>query len=52
MVPATRDRAHRVTIVSDAVSSLAPDLHAATSKNFAMKFEWVAHRADLLPRTD
>lgn len=30
------------TIVADAVSSYAPDLHAATLKNFAMKFGWVA----------
>jgi isochorismate hydrolase len=27
--------------VGDAVSSFAPDLHAATLKNFAMKFGWV-----------
>jgi nicotinamidase-related amidase len=29
------------TLVADAVSSFAPDLHAATLKNFAMKFGWV-----------
>ena len=29
------------TVVADAVSSFAPDLHAATLKNFAMKFGWV-----------
>ena len=29
------------TIVEDAVSSFAPDLNAATLKNFAMKFGWV-----------
>ena len=29
------------TLVEDAVSSFAPDLHAATLKNFAMKFGWV-----------
>ncbi len=29
------------TLASDAVSSFAPDLHAATLKNFAMKFGWV-----------
>ena len=29
------------TMVADAVSSFAPDLHAATLKNFAMKFGWV-----------
>ncbi|WP_022728873.1 cysteine hydrolase family protein [Fodinicurvata sediminis] len=28
------------TIVPDTVSSFAPDLHAATLKNFAMKFGW------------
>ena len=32
----------RTTIVEDAVSSFAPDLHAATLKNFNMKFGWVA----------
>lgn len=31
----------RTTLVADAVSSYAPDLHAATLKNFAMKFGWV-----------
>ena len=30
------------TIVGDAVSSYMPDLHAATLKNFALKFGWVA----------
>lgn len=30
------------TIVTDAVSSYAPDLHTAALKNFAMKFGWVA----------
>jgi len=40
----------RTTLVSDAVSSFAPDLHAATLKNFAMKFGWVADSADLLGR--
>jgi nicotinamidase-related amidase len=42
----------RTTIVSDAVSSFAPDLHAATLKNFAMKFGWVADSADILRRLD
>lgn len=32
---------YRTTIVSDAVSSCNPDLHAAMLKNFAMKFGWV-----------
>lgn len=31
----------RTTLAADAVSSNAPDLHAATLKNFAMKFGWV-----------
>ena len=38
----------RTTIVSDAVSSYAPDLHAATLKNFALKFGWVAAADDVL----
>ena len=29
-------------MVADAVSSYAPDLHAATLENFALKFGWVA----------
>lgn len=32
----------RTTLVEDAVSSFAPDLHAATLKNFNMKFGWVS----------
>ncbi|HEX6892934.1 MAG TPA: isochorismatase family cysteine hydrolase, partial [Chryseolinea sp.] len=32
----------RTTVVEDGVSSFAPDLHAATLKNFGMKFGWVA----------
>jgi nicotinamidase-related amidase len=31
----------RATVVGDAVSSFATDLHVATLKNFAMKFGWV-----------
>ncbi len=38
----------RTTLVSDAVSSFAPDLHAATLKNFAMKFGWVEDSETLL----
>lgn len=38
------------TLVSDAVSSFAPDLHAATLKNFASKFGWVATSADIVDR--
>lgn len=37
-------------VVEDAVSSYAPDLHAATLKNFAMKFGWVAHTAEIVDR--
>jgi nicotinamidase-related amidase len=40
----------RTTLVVDAVSSFAPDLHAATLKNFAMKFGWVEDSAALLSR--
>ena len=36
------------TMVSDAVSSFAPDLHAATLKNFASKFGWVATSAEVI----
>jgi nicotinamidase-related amidase len=39
---------YRTTLVEDAVSSFAPDLHAATLKNFAMKFGWVADTETLL----
>lgn len=39
---------YRTTIASDAVSSFAPDLHAATLKNFAMKFGWVAEADHIL----
>lgn len=38
----------RTTVVEDAVSSFAPDLHAATLKNFAMKFGWVATSENIL----
>ena len=38
------------TIVADAVSSFAPDLHAATLKNFAMKFGWVDTAESVLKR--
>ncbi len=38
----------KTTLVSDAVSSYAPDLHAATLKNFAMKFGWVESSENLL----
>jgi nicotinamidase-related amidase len=38
----------RTTVVEDGVSSFAPDLHAATLKNFAMKFGWVARSQKLI----
>lgn len=38
----------RTTIVEDAVSSFAPDLHAATLKNFAMKFGWLADSSTII----
>jgi nicotinamidase-related amidase len=40
----------RTTLASDAVSSYAPDLHAATLKNFAMKFGWVDPSEHLVAR--
>jgi len=40
------------TVVSDAVSSFAPDLHAAALKNFAMKFGWVADTDTVLRALD
>jgi hypothetical protein len=39
---------YRTTMVADAVSSYAPDLHAATLKNFAHKFGWVADGATVM----
>lgn len=39
---------YATTIVADAVSSFAPDLHAAALRNFAMKFGWVANAGDLI----
>jgi nicotinamidase-related amidase len=39
---------YRTTVVADAVSSFAPDLHAATLKNLAMKFGWVAESDTVL----
>lgn len=35
-------RGFKTTLVSDAVSSYLPDLHAATLKNFGLKFGWVS----------
>ena len=39
---------YRTTLVSDAVSSYAADLEAATLKNFALKFGWVADTETVL----
>ncbi|MGH9428887.1 MAG: cysteine hydrolase family protein, partial [Terriglobia bacterium] len=39
---------YKTTLVSDAVSSYLPDLHAATLKNFALKFGWVSNTSDIL----
>jgi nicotinamidase-related amidase len=38
----------RTSLVEDAVSSFAPDLHAAALKNFAMKFGWVVDTAAVI----
>lgn len=38
------------TLVADAVSSFAPDLHAATLTNFAMKFGWVETADQVIAR--
>jgi nicotinamidase-related amidase len=39
---------YRTTVVEDGVSSFADDLQAATLKNFAMKFGWVATSQSIL----
>ena len=39
---------YKTTVVSDAVSSYFPDLHAATLKNFAHKFGWVSTTDEVL----
>lgn len=36
------------TMVKDAVSSFDPELHAATLRNFAMKFGWVQSSAEVI----
>ncbi len=38
----------RTTIVEDCVSSFASDLHAATLKNFNMKFGWVSNSEKII----
>ena len=40
------------TVIEDAVSSFAPDLHAAALKNFAMKFGWVENSGEVIARID
>ena len=39
---------YKTTLVSDAVSSYILDLHAATLKNFALKFGWVLTTEEVL----
>ena len=39
---------YATTVVADAVSSFAPDLHAATLRNFAMKFGWIAEAGEVI----
>ena len=39
---------YATTIVADAVSSFAPDLHAATLRTFAMKLGWVAQADEVI----
>jgi nicotinamidase-related amidase len=39
---------YATTIVGDAVSSFAPDLHAATLRNFAMKLGWVSDADEVI----
>ncbi len=42
------DHGFKTTIVSDAVSSYLPDLHAATLKSFPLKFGWVSSTDEVL----
>lgn len=39
---------YKTTLISDAVSSFMPDLHAATIKNFGMKFGWVMNTSQAI----
>jgi len=43
---------YKTTLVSDAVSSYAPDLHTATLKNFGLKFGWVSTTREVLDAVD
>lgn len=45
-------RGFRTTLVEDAVSSFASDLHVAALKNFAMKFGWVEPSARVIERLE
>lgn len=38
---------YRTTVVTDAVSSFDPELHAAALRNFAMKFGWLRDSAEV-----
>ena len=51
LTPAPGEAFHHgyaTTVVADAVSSFAPDLHAATLHNFAMKFGWIAAAGEVI----
>jgi nicotinamidase-related amidase len=39
---------YKTTVIADAVSSYLPDLHAATLKNFGLKFGWVSATREVL----
>ncbi len=41
-------RGYRTTLISDAVSTYAPDLQAAVFKNFAHKFGWVSTAKEVI----
>jgi len=43
---------YKTTLVSDAVSSYLPDLHAAALKNFSLKFGWVSTTREVLHALD
>jgi nicotinamidase-related amidase len=43
---------YKTTLISDAVSSYVPDLHAATLKNFALKFGWVSTAREVVDVLD
>ena len=41
---------YKTTMITDAVSSFAPDLHTATIRNFAMKFGWTKTTAEVVQK--